>query len=303
MAMSFGVVVVHWRGAAETLACLRSIAAAGGRPAAVVAAENGPGDLDGAAARDACPGLDIVRLPENRGYAAGCNAGAREAFARGADAVLLLNNDVTIDSGTLEALAALFDAHPRAAIAGLPVVYADDPARVWFAGGRLHRRLGYTRHTGFQSRDLPRKTTPVDFVTGAAIAVRRDAWERLGGLDEAYFHYFEDADLCERARLAGYECWLAPSPPARHLVSASAGIRGSNRLTRDQAYYFARNRMRFVRRDFRGARRITALLAQPTLVAYESAKALAQGNTAEARGRIEGLLAGLRGRTGPRARA
>ncbi|MBI5288042.1 MAG: hypothetical protein HY873_03625, partial [Chloroflexi bacterium] len=62
------------------------------------------------------------------------------------------------------------------------------------------------------------------------------------------------------------------------------------------------NRWRFVRRNFRGPRHITATLAQPALVAYEAAKALAQGNLGEARGRIVGLLAGMVGRSGPRAR-
>ncbi len=293
---------MHWRGFADTLACLRSIAAAGGGPAAVVLVENGPGDLDEGAARSACPGVRIVRLAENGGYAAGCNAGARGAFAAGAGAVLLLNNDVAIEPGTLETVAVLFETHPRAAVAGLPVVYEDDPGRVWFAGGRLNRWLGYTRHMGFRARELPRTEAAVDFITGAAIAIRREAFERLGGLDEAYFHYFEDADLCERVRLAGSECWLAPGPAVRHMVSAAAGVRGSNRLTRAQAYYFARNRLRFVRRGLRGVRRITALAAQPGLVAYESLKALAQGNPAEALGRVEGLVAGVMGRTGPRAR-
>ena len=298
-----GIVVVHWRGMADTTECLASLTSAGADGEDVVAVVNGPGDFDETAARAACPGLSIIKRPDNAGYAAACNEGARHVFASGAAVALLLNNDLTIEHGAIEAIAAVFDAHPLAAVAGLPVVYYDEPTRVWFAGGRINRWLGYTRHIGFQSSVLPTEPARVDFITGAAIAIRRDIFEQLGGLDEAYFHYFEDTDFCERARIAGYETWLAAGPPVRHKVSASAGVRGSNRLNRNQAYYFARNRLRFVRRTFRGPRRVTALIAQPKLVAYECLKAVAAGNWPEARGRIEGLIAGLKSRRGPRGAA
>ena len=298
-----GIVVVHWRGMADTAECLASLARAGARGEDVVAVVNGPGDFDDAGARAARPGVTIVHRPDNAGYAAACNEGARHVFAGGASIALLLNNDLTIEPGVLEAIATVFDAQPLAAVAGLPVVYYDEPSRVWFAGGRINRWLGYTRHIGFQSSALPTEPGRVDFITGAAFAIRRNVFEQLGGLDEAYFHYFEDTDFCERARLAGYETWLAAGPPVRHKVSASAGVRGSNRLNRNQAYYFVRNRVRFLRRTFRGPRRVTALIAQPKLVAYECLKAVAAGNWAESRGRFEGLIAGLKGRRGPRDRA
>lgn len=298
-----GLVVVHWRGMRDTAECLASLSNAGVSPENIVAVVNGPGDFDDAAAQAACPGLGIIHRSDNGGYAAACNEGARRVFAGGAAVVVLLNNDLTVERGAFEALADVFEAHRTAAVAGLPVVYYDEPGRMWSGGGRINRWLGYTRHIGFQAHTVPSESVRVDFVTGAAFAIRREAFELLVGLDERYFHYFEDTDFCERARLAGYETWLASGPAVRHKVSASAGVRGSNRLNRDQAYYFARNRVRFVRRTFRGPWRVVALMAQPKLVAYECLKAIVTGNWPEARGRLEGLVAGLRGRTGPRDRA
>jgi hypothetical protein len=87
----------------------------------------------------------------------------------------------------------------------------------------------------------------------------------------------------------------------RHKVSASAGERGSNRMNALQAYYFSRNRVLFVRRTFRGVRRLTALLAQPLLLLpYEAAKDARERNWSAARGRVAGVIDGLLGRTGPR---
>lgn len=298
--LRIGIVVVHWRGMADTLECLTSISALTPAAADVVVVVNGSGDFVATEAHAACPSAEVITLDRNLGYAGGCNAGTRALFDRGCDAALLLNNDVMVETDTLDAIAALFEAQPRAGIVGLPVVYEDDRSLVWFAGGRINRWLGYTRHDGFRSRTLPGQPRRVDFVTGAALAVRREAYERLEGLDERYFHYFEDVDLCRRADPMGYECWIAPRPPVRHKVSASAGERGSNNLNRDQAYYFARNRMRWVRETFAPPERFTALAAQIPLVVYESAKALLQRNAAEARGRVEGVIAGLRGEFGQR---
>ena len=257
--LRIGLVVVHWRGMPDTRDCLASITSLSPPAASVVVVVNGSGDFDETAASAACPAAEVLRLDRNLGYAGGCNAGARSLFDRGAEVVLLLNNDVVLEADTLASVASLIDAQPRAGIIGLPVVYEDDQSLVWFAGGHINRWLGYTRHEGFRTHSLPGQAHRTDFVTGAALAIRRDAWDKVRALDERYFHYFEDVDVCDRARAAGFECWIAPRPPVRHKISASAGERGSNRLNRDQAYYFARNRMRWVRETYEAPRRYTAL--------------------------------------------
>jgi GT2 family glycosyltransferase len=140
----------------------------------------------------------------------------------------------------------------------------------------------------------------VDFVSGCAIAVRREVLTRAGAFDASYFHYFEDTDLCARARAMGYACAVVPDARVRHKVSASAGERGSNRMNALQAYYFSRNRTLFVRRTFRHARHVTAMLAQPLLLMpYEVAKDARDGNWSAARARVRGVIDGLLGRSGP----
>jgi GT2 family glycosyltransferase len=304
MTMRWGVVLVHWGGLADTLGCLETVAMLDPAPAAVAIGVNAHPDepFDEKAVRAVCPDVIVAPSPTNDGYAGGSNRGTRALLAAhpDVDALWLLNNDTLVAPGALAQLAAAFEADARVGIAGPVVVYADEPERVWSAGASINRVLGYTRHIGFRSRAPQETGRRVDYITGAAIAVRRDVWERLGGFDEAYFHYFDDSDLCERARLAGYASYLAPGPPVLHRVSAATAEIGADRLNGSQSYYFARNRWRFLRRDMRGWRRVTSLCAQPLLTAYECLQAARARNWPEIGGRLSGLVAGVVGRTGRR---
>ena len=150
-----GIVVVHWRGMVDTRECLESLTHLDQPGGDVIVVTNGPGDFDEAAARDACPGITVIASKTNGGYAAGCNIGARAAIARGAEIVLLLNNDTTVAPDLASKLASALDAHPRVGIAGPVVTYYDDPGLIWSAGGTLRRTLGYTRHVLFRSRGRP----------------------------------------------------------------------------------------------------------------------------------------------------
>lgn len=304
MSARWGVVIVHWGGLEDTLACLETVARLDPPPLAVAIGVNAhhAEPFDEAAVRALYPAVIIAGSPTNDGYAGGSNRGVRALLAAhpDVDALWLLNNDTLLAPGALAPLTEAFAAHPRVGIAGPIVAYADDPARVWSAGARIHRVLGYTRHIGFRSREPHPTGLTVDYITGAAIAVRRALWERLGGFDERYFHYFDDSDLCERARLAGFASYLVPGPPVLHRVSAATAQIGADRLNEGQSYYFARNRWRFLRRNMRGCNRLTSLAAQPALTAYECAQAVRARNWPEVRGRVAGLIAGVAGRSGPR---
>lgn len=295
------VVVVHWRGMEDLLECLRSLAGDAARGIPVLVAVNAGGDFDEPAAKQCCPGLQVVRAERNGGYAAACNLGWR-ALPPDGRPTLFLNNDVIVEQGAIDSIAAAFAARRDVGIAGPPIVYDGDPSRVWALGGRLFRARGYTRHVGFgRARPaLPDAGAYRDYVNGSAIAARRDVLDALGGWDESYFHFWDEVDLCERAARRGWRSYLTAGPAVRHKVSATTGNRGSARFTRAQAYYFARNRVRFFARRASGWRRITALAMQPVLVAIECAQAALRGDAAGARGRIEGLVDGARGVHGQR---
>jgi GT2 family glycosyltransferase len=275
-------VVLSWNGREDTLACLRSLE---GEDVDVIVVDNA--STDGSA--EAVSGVELIRNEENLGYAGGMNVGIRAALDRGADAVLLLNNDVEVEPG---APAALAEAAAGAGAVCPVVVFADDPARVWYAGAELDPRRGYQgRH-----RTSLEGVGETERICGAAVLIPRQALERVGAFDEQLFAYVEDADWSLRAREAGLPLRVIPVARVRHKVSASTGGEGSP----DALYYSVRNLLTVCERHAplgvlgTWRRRLTALAA------FTAQALLGRRRRAGLRAVRDGWRDFRRGRHGPR---
>jgi GT2 family glycosyltransferase len=214
-------VVLNWNGGDDTLAALESLAGV-----ATVCVDNGSTDGSPDAVAERFPVVELIRTGVNLGFSGGNNVGIRRALARGADWVLLLNNDAVADPGLPAALAAAAEARPDAGVLACKVFFADPPDVLMYAGGRVNLRLGYWgRQDGFGQRDDGRFDTlrDVDRATGAAMAVSRAAIERAGLLDESLFAYAEDTEWCLRIREAGFGIVFVPDAKVWHVGSASTG--------------------------------------------------------------------------------
>jgi len=214
-------VVLNWNGGDDTLAALESLDGV-----EVICVDNGSedGSPDAIAAR--FPGVELIRTGVNLGFSGGNNVGIRRALARGADWVLLLNNDAVADPGLPAALAAAAVERPDAGVLACKVFFAEPPDVLMYAGGRVNLRLGYWgRQDGFGQRDDGRfdALRDVDRATGAAMAVSRAAIERAGLLDESLFAYAEDTEWCLRIREAGFGVVFVPDAKVWHVGSASTG--------------------------------------------------------------------------------
>lgn len=217
-------VVLSWNGREDTLACLRSLE---DEDVDVIVVDNA--SVDGTA--EAVTGVELIRNDENLGYAGGMNTGIRRALERGADAVLLLNNDVEVEPGAIDTL----EAAVKGAGAACPVVvFADQPGRIWYSGARLDPRRGYN---GRHLTDRPAAARETGRICGAAVLIPREAIEQVGPFDEELFAYYEDADWSLRARERGLRLLVVPEATVRHKVSASTGGEGSPLAL----YYSARN--------------------------------------------------------------
>ena len=227
--MRTAAVIVAYRSGASLTRCAADLAAAG--VAELVVVDNGPDDGSVEAARQAAPGLVALRPGRNLGYGSAANRGAA---ATSAPYLLICNPDLEVPASALEALAAALDEHSTWAVAG-PLVRTP-------AGGRYpsarhvpslvdaagHALLGlfapgnrFTR--AYQRADLDGVTAPVaaDWVSGACFLVRRDAFEAVGGFDEAYFMYAEDVDLCWRLGQAGWTVAYVPTAEVTHVQGTS----------------------------------------------------------------------------------
>ncbi len=167
----------------------------------------------------------LVVNPNNRGFAAAANQGAREVDA---EFYLLLNPDVFLHThiGPLVAAAkqhgiaaGLLTAKTGTAQRGFTIRRFPTPITLWFellGLNRLWPSNPVNRKYRYGDRDVEAEG-PVEQPAGAFLMLRRDVWERLGGFDEG-FHpiWFEDVDLCKRAATAEYQPWLVPKVAAEH---------------------------------------------------------------------------------------
>lgn len=217
------IVVLNWNRKDDTLACLEALGRARLDGARTMVVDNGSTDGSIEAIRGAHPEVQVIALPENRGYAGGNNAGTRAALAAGARAVLLLNNDTEVDPEFLQPLLDVFNTNARAAAVSGAVFRADSPEvlevaylEVYFGHGLVHRR-GVNAMPG-EGFDTVRN---VDAALGSCLLVRTEAIEAIGMLDESFFAYHEEVEWCTRARKAGWNLVFQPYSRVMHGGSRS----------------------------------------------------------------------------------
>lgn len=192
----------------------------------------------------------IDNSKHNLGFAGGVNKGIKVALKDpSVKYILLLNNDLVIESSSLNLLSHRCE-NENIDIAGGVINYYSKKNRIWFAGGYLSKTFCFTRHTFMNRGYNPALPVPKsDFITGAFIFIRREVFEKIGLFDEDYFLYWEDVDFCLRAAEAKFNIRCLNAIVAYHKISSSSGLRGSNRLTPLKAYYFARNPFLFMKKN------------------------------------------------------
>ena len=251
------IVVLNWNGLEDTralLKCLRACRAPEGWSSAVLVVDNGSSDGSVTALEQEFPEVSVLALPENRRFAGGNNAGLKDALDRGADAVMLLNNDTEADPALCERLLLALEQDPDAGAAA-PLIYFAPPSQlIWYAGGRCVPEFGFTAHRGLRTRDDGhyREVERTGYLTGCCLLATRSAWERVGLLDERYFIYGEDADWCLRARAAGFELLFVPTARLWHKVSSTTGAASYFKI-----YQRSRANLELFSRHARGLGRLT----------------------------------------------
>jgi N-acetylglucosaminyl-diphospho-decaprenol L-rhamnosyltransferase len=240
-------VVVSYRSAATLRGCVESLLEIPDVRVAVV--DNASPDESLATIADLAE-VDVVRSPRNGGFAYGCNLGA----ARGtAPFLLFLNPDARIDAGSVHTLRRVLRDDPAAALVA-PRILDDDGAlafsqrrfprlRSTFAKALfLHRVWPLAAWTDELVRDPTAYERPgtAEWVSGACMLVRRDAYAALRGFDEGLFLYCEDTDLCLRLWQAGHSVRFDPRAAVRHIGGASSGAGETQAVAARSRVYYAR---------------------------------------------------------------
>jgi GT2 family glycosyltransferase len=296
MSPTVGIVVLNWNGGSQTVACVDSLLAQSYQEKFVVLVDNQSraGERERLLDRygDAA-GVECCFLDDNRGYAGGMNAGMAVALARNADLVAIVTHDVTFTSGALAAMVAATDT-PGVGIVGPKVVDQSEPQRVLSVGERVHVPLLCVPRSWLRYRRERRAPYRVGGVLGCALLMTRDCLESVGTFDESFFAYYEEVDLCMRARRQGFLIVCTPQAVVTH-----DGMRGFGAgFSALSAELKARNVIRLMRR---WARPADYLLLAPTyalLLAGSLALYAARGRRDVLAALLRGTMAGLRGRGG-----
>lgn len=188
-------------------------------------------------------GWTPLLLGENLGFGGGVNRGADLAFARGADVLVVVNPDATLDSASVLALAAGAASDPRALVA--PTITKPD-GTLWSAGVDLYLDDGSS--AGVRHRQARGDRPRMFWLTGACFAISRSFWQTLGGFDDAYFLYWEDVDLSARVHEAGGTLRVLDDVFAVHDEGGTHDDPHSSRAKSETYYYYnIRNRLLFAR--------------------------------------------------------
>lgn len=214
------VVVVNYRGADDTVTCLRALREQLDYPAErlqVVCVDNASGDGSADRIRQV-PGVEVVESPTNLGFAGGCNLGVQHATG---SVIAFLNNDARPDAGWVSAAVDVFRKEPTVAAVASKVLDWDGANIDFVDAGLTWFGMGYKRHAGEPDDGTHDEARDVLFATGSAMFVRAEVYKRLGGFDERFFMFYEDVDLGWRLNLRGWRVRYEPRSLAYHRHHAS----------------------------------------------------------------------------------
>lgn len=220
-------IILNWNGWRHTLECLSALRECTCQPLDIIVVDNASTDESVAKIRGAFPEITLLESPTNGGFAAGNNIGIRYALARGAEYVWLLNNDTKPDRDALAALVAKAVGDENIGAVASVCYFADAPSTIQaWAGSRINLWIGYSRLI-----TTPGREPSIDTLNGTSMLISRAALEDVGLLDEGFFLYWEDTELCLRLRKKGWQIAAAPESHVLHRVNGSTA---GNRLVLDR---------------------------------------------------------------------
>jgi GT2 family glycosyltransferase len=302
MLRTVGIVIVNFNGWEDSRRCLESIRALSSPNVFTILVDNAsdtdPTDL----IRSRFPWCDVLRNPSNQGWAGGNNAGIRYALSRGADQVLLLNNDTTVAPNLVSRLVKAATRHIGFGIIGPVINFLEEPDVVRTDGcifNAANQPGFFQRQAVPLQRVDPPAMTEVDIVNGCCMMVAAEVFRRIGLMDPRYFLVHEEADFCLRAHRAGFRCGVIGEALVWHKGSSSFQRTGQ----RLQRYYDARNLYLLLRKHLvhhRGGRGFWASRWEYLkYVYYRFAIERENGQDNSADAVLEGLWDALAGRFGP----
>lgn len=256
--MKISVIILNYNGKKDTLECLESLTKyqISNIKYQIVVVDNGSTDDDVVVIRKKFPKVKIIENKENLGFAEGNNVGIRYTLEDDYDYILLLNNDTLVEKNLLAQLIKVIKSNKKIGLVSPKIYFApgyefhkdrykknEKGKVIWYAGGIIDWDNILVSHLGVDEVDKRQhgRVEETDFATGCCMLVRKEVFEKIDLFDKKYFLYWEDVDLCLRAKKAGFKIFYVPQAILWHKNASASGGAGGNL----SVYYQTRNRMLF----------------------------------------------------------
>jgi len=251
MAPRVSLILLNFNNHHFTLDCLQSLQHLTYSNYEAIVVDNGSKQESINAIRSAYPDVTLLETGKNLGFTGGNNVGIRHALEHGADYVMLLNNDTVVAPDFLDILVDVMEKDHTIGVTGPIIYYFDHPHTIWSVAGALDWSHGTSSMIGLNEEDKGQyglEPKQADFISGCALLVRREVWEKVGVLDDDFFIYYEETEWCVRAGRAGYKLVYVPKSMIWHKISIE------QRATSPWAYYYmTRNRFLFLKKTRAGS--------------------------------------------------
>ena len=252
------VSILNFNGAENTLECLRSLdrVSVKGIELTVLLIDNASSEKLKVISSEFKLNIEIIHNKENLGFAGGHNVGIKYALLKNADYIIVLNNDVLLGEEFMSRLVSTAGESSEAGIVA-PKIYFEKGFEyhkgrckdrdlgkiIWYAGGEMDwgNVIGHHRGVDEVDRGQYNKTEETEYASGCCMLIKAEVLKKVGFFDEKYFLYYEDNDLCQRTKMAGFKIIYEPRAVIWHKNAGSVGGSGSPL----QDYYISRNRMLF----------------------------------------------------------
>jgi GT2 family glycosyltransferase len=232
-------IILNTNRRADTLACLDSLQHSLYPENKIIVLDNHSTDGSVEAIGAKFPKFQIISLEENLGYAGNNNVGIKAAIDQGADWVFILNEDTILEPNCISRLIEVGQSDPKIGVLGPMVYHYDEPDVIQSAGGILGP-YWESIHLAKNEKDIGQfvEPHPVEWISGCAIMVKRDAIEMVGSLDERFFYYWEETEWCLRIGKAGWRLIHVPDAKIWH-----KGVQRDYHPKPSVTYYGTRNRL------------------------------------------------------------
>ncbi len=296
-----GVVLVSYKGAADTEFCLKSLQASTA-PVQVVVVDTTPFDPELVSVMTKFPDVPLIAANENLGFGRGNNVGLRWLLEHArCEFVFILNNDASVLPLSIAKLESTMDLHPEISIMTPRIVYRDRPDKLWYGGGHVDWRRASVFTPGFNEHaEAPEamRSKLVTFASGCALFVRRKCLLDVGGFDPRFLMYEEDVEWCLRATKLGYS--ILYEAEALILHRAQGGSKSEQEEDRSNfwattnprlcfyAFHIIRNRLINVFTHASSSQKLTVAIFFPLYLARRAGPFLLGG-------RVDAIVAMLRG--------